>query len=195
MHVLLLAQLLDVLDLLVGPAHCAQVIDGDGPDAQILGKVQQHLLLVDLLAGEPLLQLPDEKLDRLALLRNLRHRRHVGGLTLELGHVHVRLRVVYAIGAARGDALTHVLLALEPGLVFLDDTDRFSRQLLREKGAQTSGVRVVLLAVHDEVEVDDVQEFFLEEVDLLEVHAADPRDVAILVEGVGVELVRDEDRH
>lgn len=174
MHVLLLAQLLDVLDLLIGPAHGPQVVDGDGSHAQILGKVQQDLLLVDLLAGEPLLQLPDKKLDRLALVRVLRHLGHVVSLALKLGHVHVRLLVVYAIGAARRNALTHVLLALEPGLVFLDDADRFSRQLLREKGAQTRGVRVILLAVHDEVEVDDVQEFFLEEVDLLKMHTADP---------------------
>ena len=179
MHVLLLAQLLDVLDLLIGPAHGPQVVDGNGSHAQILGKVQQDLLLVDLLAGEPLLQLPDEKLDRLALVRDLRHLGHVVSLGLKLlghvlTHVHVRLLVVYAIGAARCDALTHVLLALEPGLVFLDDADRFSRQLLREKGAQTCGVRVILLAVHDEVEVDDVQEFFLEEVDLLKMYTADP---------------------
>ena len=96
-----------------------------------------------------------------------------------------------AVGAAR-DLLGRVSgWPFEPGLVLLDNVDSFRLQLLGEKGAQTGQVLVVFLTLHDQVEVDDVEELFLEEVDLLQVHAADPRDVAILVEWVGVELVRD----
>ena len=55
--------------------------------------------------------------------------------------------MVDAIRAAGLHALAHVLLALEPGLILFDYADRFSRQLLGEKGAQAHRVLVILLAV------------------------------------------------
>ena len=137
---------------LLTEAEAAQVLQLDTPLLHIFNQTSQHLLFArgDVGKWVLLFRLPPLLVEH----------------ALELGQSE-RVRV------AALDAHAHVLLTVEPGLDVFDDLIGLGRQWMREEVLQRISVRVVVLAVNDQVEVNDVEELLLEEIDLLQVNATD----------------------